>query len=302
MFRMTFKAVALTVASLALASAAQAQAPHTFVSARTGDDANPCTVAAPCRTFQQALTQVQPGGEVTALDSGDYEPFSVTKSATVQAAPGVYAVIASTFASAVAINAGANDVVVVRNLTLKGPGGQAQGVGFGSGKAASVEGCVIDGFSNGIQFTHSGQLFVSDTVVRNCSTGISMYSGKATVDRCRLLKNSSGLRVSDAGKVTVRDTVAAGNNTGLRTIATAAGGTAEINIENSLVTDNLTGVKAEAISGTTALIRVANTTVTSNGLGVGVAGAGTTHLLSRGDNTVEGNATNGSFTGTFAAK
>src|SRR5687767_8543268 len=61
-FRMMFKAVALTVVSFALAAVAQAQAPHTFVSALTGDDANPCSPSEPCRTIKQALSQTQAKG------------------------------------------------------------------------------------------------------------------------------------------------------------------------------------------------------------------------------------------------
>ena len=301
-FRMMFKAVALTVVSFALAAVAQAQAPHTFVSARTGDDANPCTVAAPCRTFDRALTQVQSGGEVTALDSGEYQPFSVTRSVTVQAAPGVYAGITVSFASAVAINAGANDVVVVRGLTLKGPGSQSQGISLGSGKAAHVEHCVIDGFTSGIQNPAGGELFVSDTTVRNCSNGISVSLGKATIERCRLLKNGAGVRVSSPAKVTVRDSVAAQNSFGVRAAAGLEGLT-ELNLENCLVSDNGTGIRAEAAAaGTSVIVRVAKSTVTGNSTGVNAAGVGTPNLLSRGDNTVEGNAVNGSFTGTFAAK
>ena len=306
-FRMMLNALAFTVVSLALASIAQAQVPQTFVSAQQGNDANPCTVAAPCRTFTQALTQVQAGGVVTALDSGDYEPFDVRQSVTVQAAPGVYAGITNSLASAVSVGAGANDVVVLRGLTFIGTGGQqGQAVGFGSGKAVHVENCVIDGYSNGIQSnssTSSAQLFVSDTTVRNCFYGIAINAGKATVEHSRVLKNIAGGLLAAAGtKVTVRDSVASGNGYGFRVFAGPAGSVTEMNIEDCFASDNGTGIRAESASGLTTLIRVANTTVTGNSTGIMVAGPGSNSIISRGDNTVEGNTNNGSFTGTFAAK
>jgi hypothetical protein len=66
--------IAVAIASHVLASGANAQAPRTYVSAQKGDDSNACTLKKPCRSFAQALTEVQTGGTVVAIDSGDYEP------------------------------------------------------------------------------------------------------------------------------------------------------------------------------------------------------------------------------------
>src|SRR5438105_10124333 len=96
---------------------------QTFVSAQTGDDGNDCGLGRPCRTFTRALVQVQAGGKIIALDSGDYAPFTVLKAVTVQAAPGIYAGITATSTIAVGIDGTSTDmVVVIRGLTLNGMG------------------------------------------------------------------------------------------------------------------------------------------------------------------------------------
>src|SRR5260221_11254978 len=69
---------------------AQAQA---FVSASSGVDVGACPLNAPCRSITYSLTQAAEGGTVNVIDSGIYDPFVVTKSMTVQTAPGVVAVI-----------------------------------------------------------------------------------------------------------------------------------------------------------------------------------------------------------------
>ena len=95
---------------------------RTFVS-MSGSDSNPGTRALPCRSFQAALAGTTPGGEVVALDSGDYAPFVIDKAVTVAAAPGVYAAISVSSGDGIYVRAGGSDAVVLRNLFLTGVGG-----------------------------------------------------------------------------------------------------------------------------------------------------------------------------------
>src|SRR6266550_476417 len=80
----------LLALALALPCSVQAQLSRSAVSI-TGVDTNPCSVALPCRSFTAALAQTSSGGEVIALDSGGYGPFTITSSVSVMGAPGVYA-------------------------------------------------------------------------------------------------------------------------------------------------------------------------------------------------------------------
>src|SRR4051812_32555835 len=69
-----------------LASApASAQATRTWVSG-VGDDANPCSRTAPCKTFGGAISKTAPSGEINVLDPGGFGGVTITKSITIRSA------------------------------------------------------------------------------------------------------------------------------------------------------------------------------------------------------------------------
>src|SRR6478752_2955435 len=55
---------------------------RTYVSG-LGSDANPCTVSAPCQTFQRALAMTVAGGTIFVLDSANYGPVTINKAVTI---------------------------------------------------------------------------------------------------------------------------------------------------------------------------------------------------------------------------
>jgi hypothetical protein len=61
---------------------AQAQATRTWVSG-VGDDANPCSRTAPCKTFAGAISKTAPCGEISVLDPGGFGAVTITKSITI---------------------------------------------------------------------------------------------------------------------------------------------------------------------------------------------------------------------------
>jgi hypothetical protein len=91
----------------------------TFVSG-VGDDANPCSREAPCRTFAGAISKTKAGGEIDALDPGGYGPVTITKSITIDG--GRMASILASGTDGIAINAGSTDVIILRNLGINGGG------------------------------------------------------------------------------------------------------------------------------------------------------------------------------------
>src|ERR1700751_4382182 len=102
-----------------LASApAHAQASRTWVSG-VGDDANPCSRTAPCKTFAGAISKTAAGGEISVLDPGGYGAVTITKSITING-DGTLAGILNSLTTGVIINAGANDVIVLRNISING--------------------------------------------------------------------------------------------------------------------------------------------------------------------------------------
>ena len=324
MYRIAYKSMLILAISLVLNAAARAQAPQTFVSAQAGDDANPCTVSQPCRTFGQALSQVAFGGEVTAIDSGDYTPFTVRQAVTVQAAPGVYAGVVTQAPNSAAVEITANkpDVEVLRGLTLNGmstgQNGAGTGIHFVAGGVLRVEHCVISGFQGeGISFAFAGELFVRDTtlkgkhVANNPSAGIfpsfvgiliRADSGlaRASIERSRVEGFNNGIRAEGNTLVTIRDTVAVSNSTGFIALPGVPKTSTEMNLENCVAANNSEGIVSGGVSTSVAIVRVSNSTITNNG--IGLEPMGSSQIISRGNNTVEGNTTGQIFSGTFLPK
>src|SRR5436309_1596912 len=99
------KCVCLTALPL-LASLAWGQAAQTWVSGQ-GNDANACTLAAPCQSFAGALTKTTAGGEISILDAGPFGAVTITKSITINAVGAIGSINAASGTSAITINANA---------------------------------------------------------------------------------------------------------------------------------------------------------------------------------------------------
>jgi hypothetical protein len=307
-----------------LASGAAAQQ-RTFVSG-LGSDSNPCNRTAPCRNFAQAISQTNSGGEVIALDSAGYGAISITKPVSIISPPGVYAGISVFSGDGIAVNAGASDTVILRGLTVNNQGSTGSGIVFNSGGALHVESCAVNGFSTinsgGLKFLSPGSLEVKDSNMRGDYFGLliqpSSGIARATIDQLRLEGGHVGLLAREGSVVTVRNSVASANSAdGFAAFSNTAGsvrltleacessnndfgidagsastGPTEVDIEGCLVTGSTNqGIFAQSTSTGIATVRVSNSTVIGNGIGIQNFGSPAI-LLSRGNNTVEGNTTN----------
>jgi len=289
---------------LAMSTAAHAGANRVFVSARSGNDLNSCNnVLTPCQTFAGAVVQLNPGGEAIVLDSGGYGAVTITQSLTIEAPPGVLAFIHPISGDAVTVNA-AGATVILRGLTINGGATTTNGIVVTAVSVLQVENCVFSGIGaafpsgNGIYFATSGQLFVKDSIMRgNAHAGIWVIPGasaaQASVDRCRFEGSAVGVRDDTNAQVSIKDSVASGNS--YAGFFAAFGG--ELNVEDCLIANNAVGLYSSS-SGVPSTLRASNCTVTDNGTGLIGAGG---NLLSRSNNTVQGNTTKGSFTGTYTA-
>jgi hypothetical protein len=304
----------LFACALASPATAWAQSSRVFVSARTGSDANTCNnIGTPCQTLQGAVNQVAAGGAVLVLDTGGYGPLNINKAVSIEAPPGIEAFIHPPSGAAITILAGAGDVVVLRGLTLSV--GPSYGIDFITGAALHVERCVIQGFQTGIVASRASgttqlDLFVEDTVVRNCSfDGIAVLAlngvVRATIDGCTIEGNGSlGLSTSaDFGsscisRTVARKTFAAGNGVGFSASSYGAGRVGDMALDGCTAANNSTrGMQGDSFPGGTATLRFARSTVTGNGGSASVVWGGVGQFapavcLSRQDNTVEGNSVN----------
>jgi hypothetical protein len=154
--------------SIAVGLPAQAQRARVFV-ASYGNNANPCTFLSPCRTFQVALSAVAPGGEITAIDSAGFGPLNIDKAVTVTSPQGIEAgVVAAGNGDAIDINAGPNDSIVLRNLTLEGGGTGTFGIYLTAAGRLEIENCTVHNFAaNGINLSPTTALttLIANSVV-----------------------------------------------------------------------------------------------------------------------------------------
>lgn len=316
-FQISLTMCLLFVLSSSLADGAQ----RTFVSAESGNDLNDCSRPTPCRGFNKAITLTDAGGEVIALDSGGYGTVTITGSISLIAAPGAYAGITAFSGSAITINNVDNAHIVLRGLSLNGLGG-ARGIDYEGSptplpSVLYVENSSITGFSSsGIWFNRTGQLFVTDTLVRRSGTngiwihGFPPYRALASLRRVQIEKNSDGLRIQNA-RASVRDSIASGNDIRGILVSSSTGDEANLVVDNCLIDHNFGAGLQVSTSGGTAILTVANSTIMNNDSGVfalasGVARASNNTVVrnvigfnnlsgtfeSRRDNTVQGNGTN----------
>jgi hypothetical protein len=248
---------------------AQAQASRTWVSG-VGDDANPCSRTAPCKTFAGAISKTAVGGEIDALDPGGFGAVTITKAVTIDGGGGQVASVLVNGTNGILVSAPATDVVTLRNLSINGIGGGTNGIRFLGGKALHIEHCSISNFTNhGIDIEPSagGQVFVLDTVSRdNAQSGIRSIATVTKVfvaiDKSRFENNAYGVWAGDFSRFAVRDSDASGNNIGF--IAQASVGDVVLSIANSTAANNLsTGVQAGGGS-TLSVVRLTGVALFSN--------------------------------------
>jgi hypothetical protein len=289
--------------ALLVALGASAQTTRVYV-ANSGNDANLCTASAPCRTITQALNVVDPNGEVIITESGDYDKFSMLKPATVAAAPGVNAGIASDGVYGALNVLTSTDTVRLRNLHLKKVGDPTNSIGINNhAGTVFIDGCTIEGFETGILTTNgAGAVFIHNTTVRNNLFGISLIGPQSegqlrvTIEGSRLEYNDTGVALGARVTAEIRDTVIANNNSrGVSVRSTSSVGRAEALIDNCLISHNTNGVVAGGANGI-AWVRLTRTTISHNFLsGVLIGSNGTVYTLQ--NNTIVGNTpdVNGGF-------
>src|SRR3954468_3305734 len=138
------------------ADLAHAQATRTWVSG-VGDDVNPCSRTAPCKTFAGAISKTAAGGEINCLDSGGFGAVTITKSLTIDCA-GVIGSILAAGTNGVNVNDSATATpgtikVVLRNLTINGAGNTPTpgliGVNYTSGAMVHLDNVRVFGFRGG---------------------------------------------------------------------------------------------------------------------------------------------------------
>jgi hypothetical protein len=287
----------LVLMALAVPTSAFGQATRTWVSG-VGDDVNPCSRTAPCKTFAGAISKTAAGGEINVLDPGGFGGVTITKSLTIKA-HGVTAGVLVAQTNAIVINAGANDKVTLEGLDINGIGVGAQtsltGVKVLSAKSVHIIHSEIQRFQAGVAVVPTStatRVVISDTHIHDNGAGVIVAPGNnlitfvATVLRRNLIaENTCGVVVSSNGAN------ASTPNANLDCGASANGAiskTAVLSAFSNGIHDNGFGLFAR---GALATAEIANNDITGNSsFGLRRLDASTIRTFSPNTNVISNNA------------
>ena len=300
------------IAALGLAAgfgalSAHAQATRTWVSG-VGDDVNPCSRTAPCKTFAGAISKTAAAGVINCLDPGAYGAVTITKSLTIDCTGVAAGVLATIGSSGIVVNVAASDVVTLRGLNIDGGGTGANGINFVGAGTLHVDQCRITGFRGGtatgirVATTAAADLYVSDTSITDNGIGTATGGGivarptgsggaNVALRRVSINNNSQGLLIDGSGgtgavRAQVVDSTVGGNaGAGVTSFHNPGTGGALILIDRSMIVRNAAhGLLA---NGADAHLMFSNSTVAVNQPGVGVLNSG--KLYTYGNNNVNAN-------------
>lgn len=243
---------------------ARSQATRTWVSG-VGDDANPCSRTAPCKTLAGAISKTATGGEINILDPGGFGAVTITKSITIDGG-GVIGSILSSATNGIIVNA-PNALVTIRNFSINGTGTTLgiNGIRVIAVKKLAVENCTLSNFSaNGIDVntTTAADIAISNVTIHNASTGISIIgpgsstgsAGFTVIDGCHIQGIlNSGISIA-SGAATVGSSVISGCGTGVESKTGAA-----THLSGNIITNNATALK-----GPGTITSAKNNSVTGN--------------------------------------
>ena len=315
-------AAAALAFGLAFASPAGAQATRTWVSG-VGDDVNPCSRTAPCKTFAGAISKTAAGGEINCIDAGGYGGVTITKSIAI-ICDDVEAGVLVAATNGITINAAATDSVYLSGLDFHGTGSGVKGVRYVSAGAVHIQNSQIQRFQGtngaGISFAPAtaGNLIISDSIILNNGAGTGggieivptgTHNSKVVLENVQVEGNANaGIRMDLTGmaggsvSLSIDDSHVVAGQTGV-TITAGGAAKASVTLVSSQILNNFgAGLTA---SGANAAVRVSSTVITGNQSGVSALSSAT--IGSFGDNILEANPVtgvlnNGAFSGAVLPK
>ena len=179
---MKFRALTLMLVAffglLMLSAEGQAQATRTWVSG-VGDDANPCSRTAPCKTFAGAISKTAIGGEINVLDPGGFGGVTITKSIQILSQFDAGVLVSGT--NGITVNVGSADKVVLQGLNINGLGNSPSGITMIGGGNLHILNCNIR------NFTQAGV------------TVAGAVNARVDIDQSTIINNNVGVQVQGTG-------------------------------------------------------------------------------------------------------
>ena len=294
----------------ALASPAFAQATRTWVSG-VGDDVNPCSRTAPCKTFAGAISKTATNGEINVLDSGGFGSITITKSITIDGA-GAHASILAANVNGITVN-GPSITVNLRNLSINGAGFttgngirivQASGVNIDNVNIMNFAGTGTNGRAISIETASGGvRVNVANSSIYNMENH-AIHSAPTggnvilVIDNVRISRGALAavnLQLLTAASI-YRSALTNNRNAAAVRLEQS---TATATIANSLLANNAAGV-TNATAGQAPAVFLYGNTITGNTVAALQNGSGT--VTSLGNNIIRGNVGNEAPTATIGTQ
>jgi len=283
--------------SLCFAAPASAQATRTWISG-VGDDANPCSRTAPCKTWAGAISKTAAGGEIDCLDPGGFGSVTITKSITLDCSEGEGG------SAGGILNSGVPGVIIndpnggtaptlkvyLRNMSINGAGVTVgtYAVRFLSGKSLTMQNVLINNQGTGgvpaVSFEPSAasvgaKLVMKDVFISNTlGNGVQFTSAGAVaiggiLDNVTITDTNMAVEVNDGATVTIVNSNLSynyGRGVEANSINGVVGET--VNIDGVTIAGNL-NVGVVALAGAT--VRVSNSGIYGNSQGLKTNNGGT---------------------------
>jgi hypothetical protein len=263
---------------------ASAQATRTWVSG-VGDDVNPCSRTAPCKTFAGAISKTAAGGEIDCLDPGGFGAVTIVKAMTIDCGTNAGGILSSG-TNGVNVVAGVNDKVVLRNLVINGSGTGINGIRFTAGKELVLDRVVIQEVTTAgldVAQTQGANLILKDVTITQAQVGIKIATTVGSING--VMNNvlitdttSHGVQAISNAAITMNKLISARNGgDGVRSEAASV----NLNVRDSIIHGS--GIAFDAVAGT---IRVQDSGIFFNNQNF------TASVQSDGTNRSAGNTTN----------
>lgn len=284
----------LSVLTLGITTLAHAQATRTWVSG-VGDDANPCSRTAPCKTFAGAISKTASPGIINCLDPGGFGAVTITKSITIDCT-GTYGSVLASGTQGIVINALTTDKIVLRAIDINGAGTtlgtngvniiQAGGVNLHTVNIASFSGAGVETSNT----SNSISVIISDSQILNIGAqGVLANSttpgvGTFMIDRTHISRCNNAVDVAQSNYASISNSYLDQSTQGL--LVEQTGGSAAV--EGTSIVHNSNGIFA-GLSTFTPTVRLSRCLITNNTTNA-ITGTGTTKCF--GNNVIDGNSGN----------
>ena len=299
--RLTLNILTTITFIFALAAMTHAQATRTWVSG-VGDDVNPCSRTAPCKTYAGAISKTAKDGEISTLDPGGFGTLTITKSITVNGGGGgqgygsvLSALAPQGFLVNITDAADVRKTVRLVGLDINGASSGTDGVRMIAGNALHIENTNIDGLTgDGVEVNFGGlsgtvaELYMRNVSIRNCvGNGVLLQATNvgalvaATLDNVMIANCGDGVEVNNRSIATLNNCVISlSNGAGAAGVRTAGTGS-EVTVHGCTITFCTSAVRVD-----TGVARVSNTTIANSSPGLhNVGGTLKTFGTNRNDNT-----------------